>query len=131
MYERSTPLAGRRILIVEDEYLIAMDLALGLGELGAIVVGPAASLAEALEPVADTGHTLDGAVLDVNLRDERVYPVADALTRLGVPFVFASGYDAELMPSAYADVPRCQKPIDRSLIARSLVWQQPEASGFT
>ena len=120
MHERSLSLAGRRILIVEDEYLIAMDLALGLGDLGAEIIGPAASVAEALELVESVGDALDGAVLDVNLRDERVYPVADALTALGVQFIFASGYDAGLMPPAYAGVPRCGKPIDRSMIARFL-----------
>ncbi len=120
MHKHLPSLAGRKILIVEDEYLIAMDLALSLGDLGADIVGPAGSVAEALALVDDVGDALDGAVLDVNLRDERVYPVADALTALGVRFVFASGYDAALMPPAYADVPRCRKPMDRSMIARLL-----------
>ncbi len=113
-------LTGRRILIVEDEYLIAMDLALKLGDIGADVVGPAGSVAEAMELVESTGGSLDGAVLDVNLRDERVYPVADALAALGVRFIFASGYDAGLMPPAYAEVPRCAKPIDTAMIIRFL-----------
>jgi CheY-like chemotaxis protein len=120
MPERSPILAGRRILIVEDEYLVAMDLALGLSDLGADIVGPAASVEEALELVGSVGGELDGAVLDVNLRNERVYPVADALAALGVRFIFASGYDAGLMPPAYADVPRCRKPIDKSMIAQLL-----------
>ena len=97
-----------------------MVRALGLEGLGAEIVGPAGSVAEALELVATDGGDLDGAVLDVNLRDERVYPVADALAERGVRFVFASGYDAELMPPAYAAVPRCGKPIDKSMIARFL-----------
>lgn len=117
MHDRSLSFAGRRVMIVEDEYLIAMDLALGLGDLGAEIVGPAGSVREALELLEDAGNTLDGAVLDVNLRDERVYPVADALRARGVPFVFASGYDAALMPPEYADVPRCGKPIDKAMIA--------------
>lgn len=120
MHKTSPSLAGRRVLIVEDEYLIAIDLALGLSDLGADIVGPAGSVAEALELVDSVGAELDGAVLDVNLRDEKVYPVADALAALGVRFVFASGYDAELMPPAYTDVPRCPKPIDKSMIARFL-----------
>jgi CheY-like chemotaxis protein len=128
MHERSPSLAGRRILIVEDEYLIAMDLALGLEEFGAEVVGPAGSVAEALELVESDGDKLDGAVLDVNLRDERVYPVADALAARGVRFVFASGYDAGVMPPAYADVPRCGKPIDRSLVAKLLSRVDPGSS---
>ena len=120
MHERAPSLSGRRILIVEDEYFIAMDLALSLGDLGAEVVGPAASVAEALALVESVGDELDGAVLDVNLRDERVYPVAEALALRGVRFVFASGYDAVLMPAAYADVPRCVKPVDKSMLARLL-----------
>lgn len=120
MAEQPQSLAGRRILIVEDEYLIAMDLALELGDLGAEVVGPAGSVDEALELIEAEGAQLDSAVLDVNLRDERVYPVADALLARGVTFVFASGYDATLMPAAYADVPRCGKPVDKSMIVRLL-----------
>lgn len=121
MDESSVSLAGRRILIVEDEYLIAMDLALGLGDLGADIVGPAGSVAEALELIDSVGTELDGAVLDVNLRDERVYPVAEALLALGVRFIFASGYDAALMPPEYTDIPRCPKPMDKSLVAKFLV----------
>lgn len=120
MPDTAPSLAGRTILIVEDEYLIAIDLALRLGDLGAEIVGPAGTVAEALALVERVADTLDGAVLDVNLRDERVYPVADALAARGVRFVFASGYDAALMPPAYADVPRSGKPIDVSLIARLL-----------
>ncbi|PZN95104.1 MAG: response regulator [Alphaproteobacteria bacterium] len=114
----------RRILVVEDEYVIAMDLALELEELGFEVVGPAGSVSEALALV-DRGDRLDGAILDVNLRNERVYPVADALAARGVRFVFASGYDARLMPDAYADVPRCGKPIDRAVIVRFLGREAP------
>lgn len=119
MPESLPSLAGRRILIVEDEYFIAMDLALNLGDLGAEIVGPAASVAEALDLI-QTADRLDGAVLDVNLRDERVYTVADELMARGVRFVFASGYDAALMPEAYADIPRCGKPVNKAMVARVL-----------
>ncbi len=115
----------QRILVVEDEYVIAMDLALELEDLGFDVVGPAASVTEALALVDRCGDGLDGAILDVNLRNERVYPVADALAARGVRFVFASGYDARLMPAAYADVPRCGKPIDRLMIMRFLGQETP------
>ena len=66
---------------------------------------------------------VQGAILDVNLRGERVYPVADVLRQRHVPFVFASGYGGELEPRAYADVPRCIKPVDFGVLAQTLVEQ--------
>jgi hypothetical protein len=63
---------------------------------------------------------VQGAILDVNLRGERVYPVADMLRRRNVPFIFASGYGSELEPSEYANVPRCIKPVDFASLARAL-----------
>ena len=124
MSERvSEDLAGRRLLVVEDEYLIAADLAFALEQMGVEVVGPAASVAEALRLVGDQGDRLDGAVLDVNLRNERVYPVADALTALHVPFLFTTGYDAALVSAPYAHIARCEKPVDRrQLVRHMLSW---------
>jgi CheY-like chemotaxis protein len=111
---------GCRYLVVEDEYFIAADLTHLLESLGIEVVGPAASVQEALRLVENDGGRLDGAVLDINLRDERVYPVADALRARGVPFVFTTGYDAASVPSSYADAPRCEKPVDKARLARCL-----------
>jgi CheY-like chemotaxis protein len=116
----SEHLKGRRLLLVEDEYLVAADLAASLESLGAEVIGPAASVEEALSFVQKDGVPLDGAVLDINLRNERVYPVADVLTARGIPFVFTTGYDAVAIPSAYAQVPRCEKPVDRTQLVRWL-----------
>lgn len=113
-------LTGRRLLIVEDEYLIAADLASVLESLGAAVTGPAGTLAEALTLVETEGDRLDAAVLDVNLGGDRVYPVADALRQREIPFVFTTGYDAAALPQSYADVPRCQKPTDERRLARCL-----------
>jgi CheY-like chemotaxis protein len=113
-------LHGRRLLVVEDEYLVADDFALRLEDAGAIVVGPAASVQDALELVKTEGATLDAAVLDVNLAGELVYPVADELASRGVPFVFATGYDASAITSAYADAPHCEKPLDPALLVRAL-----------
>jgi predicted TIM-barrel fold metal-dependent hydrolase len=69
------------------------------------------------------GDQLDGAVLDVNLDGDRVYPIADALLALGIPFVFATGYDLWVIPAVYAGVPRCEKPIRVSLLSRLLAEQ--------
>jgi CheY-like chemotaxis protein len=117
---RPDALRDRRLLVVEDEYLIAAALALALEGDGAEVVGPAGSVRDALALVEAEGDRLDGAVLDINLRDERVYPVADALAARGVPFVFLTGYDARVIPDAYAGVPHCEKPVSSALLWRML-----------
>src|SRR3712207_954447 len=91
------PLAGRRVLVVEDEYFIADDIARALRKLGAEVVGPLASRDEALDAFS-SGQSIDAAVLDINLRGDAVYPVADALRGRKVPFVFATGYDPATIP---------------------------------
>jgi len=117
---RPESLRGRRLLVVEDEYLIAADLTASLESLGVEVIGPAASVDEALFLVETNGGRLDGAVLDINLRDERVYPVADVLTARGVPFIFTTGYDAIALPNSYAGAPRCEKPVDKAQLVRWL-----------
>jgi CheY-like chemotaxis protein len=112
-------LHGKRLLLVEDDYMIATDLARALAEEGAAVVGPAGSVADALALIAG-GAALDGAVLDINLGREPAYPVAAALRERGVPFVFATGYDAWIIPEPFRDVPRCEKPVDMRTLARLL-----------
>jgi CheY-like chemotaxis protein len=86
-------IAGKRVLLVEDEALIAFALEDMLLLLGAQVVGPAFRLDEAVE-LALTSE-LDGAILDVNLNEQRSYAVADELARRGIPFIFATGYGEE------------------------------------
>lgn len=113
-------MSGRRILIVEDEYIIAADLAQSLEDLGVMVIGPAGSVADALALMADQ-PAIDAAVLDVTLGAEKITPVADALRARGVPFVFATGYDAWIIPSAYADAPRFKKPVDTRALAQVLL----------
>src|SRR5215212_6827516 len=107
----STALAGKTILVVEDEYTLASELAHFLEGQGAAVVGPVGTVKGALALVERDGARLDAAVLDINLRTERVYPVADALIDRRVPVVFATGYDELLMATPYIGLPRCQKPI--------------------
>jgi CheY-like chemotaxis protein len=117
--EQAIGVAGRRLLVVEDEYLIASDLASWLEEQGAQVLGPVPSVDDALA-LLDTELLPDAAVLDINLGDEQVFPVADALRAAAVPFVFLSGYDARLIPDHYGDVRRCAKPLDRPRLLRAL-----------
>lgn len=111
-------LCGQRILIVEDEYFVADDLAQQLEAAGAEILGPAPTLERAVELLE--AEQPDAAVLDINLRGERVYPLADDLKRRGVPFVFATGYDARVIPDAYAAVPRCEKPVSREAVVSAL-----------
>ena len=102
-------LARARVLLVEDEYLLADELARAFRRAGAEVVGPASTLAQGLALAASL-RRLDVAVLDVNLGGEAVYPLADKLARRAVPFLFATGYDAPAIDPRYARVPRVEKP---------------------
>ncbi|MFN3932749.1 MAG: response regulator [Brevundimonas sp.] len=112
-------LKGLRLLIVEDEYFIAVDTAEKLAAEGAIVVGPVATVGEALQILAE--HIkLDGAVLDLNLGEEKALPVADALTARGIPFIFATSYAKGDTPARFADIPCFSKPIDVGKVARAL-----------
>ena len=101
-------LEGIRVLVVEDEFLVATLIEDMLVAAGCVVAGPVPRLSEALEAVDH--ETFDAAVLDVNLGGDRVYPVADALSRRNVPFVFVTGYGAGLLPSEYDERPRLCKP---------------------
>jgi CheY-like chemotaxis protein len=83
------------------------------------VVGPVASLSDALDLIARTDR-LDGAILDINLQGEMVYPLVDALKARDVPVVFSSGYGRHDIPARYADVPLCEKPVDTEKVARSM-----------
>jgi CheY-like chemotaxis protein len=109
-----------RVLVVEDDYVIALDLARALDELGAQVVGPVSSAEEAVQLVREHDPQIDAAILDINLGSHLVYPVADALRERAVPFVFATGYEAWSIPPAYGAVPRCSKPVDAAQVIRFL-----------
>jgi two-component SAPR family response regulator len=112
-------IGGKRVLLVEDEYFIVQDLVRALKEAGAEVIGPVATVRDALRLVAASA-ALDGAVLDINLQGDMVYPVADALITRGVPFVFATGYGRESLPARYNAVPRCEKPVEAEKVVKAL-----------
>ena len=104
----TAPLEGARVLVVEDEYLVAVLIQDMLESAGCVVTGPIPRLAEALDAV-DRG-SYDAALLDINLGGERIDPVAAALSRRNVPFVFVTGYGAGGLPGEYAKRPRICKP---------------------
>jgi CheY-like chemotaxis protein len=113
------PFAGRSILIVEDEYFLADDLADEFVRLGADIVGPLSSVADALE-LLQSGPRIDAAVLDINVRNEQIFPLARVLRGHEIPFVFTTGYDKDWIPPEFADVPLCEKPLDPAAVARRL-----------
>lgn len=114
----SALLAGKRILIVEDEPMIAMLLEDMILDEGGVVVGPAGRLVEALGLARAEG--IDAAVLDVNLEGARSFAVADVLRERGIPFMFATGYGAMATTDAHADVPVIAKPYQLDALARGI-----------
>jgi len=118
MPERS--LRNCRVLIAEDEFMVAESLRHELEDIGAIVIGPCATLEQTLAEIASEVQRIDGAVLDVNLAEHAVYPAADMLTARGIPFIFTTGYDANNLPPRFAAIPRCEKPISVSRVARAV-----------
>ena len=101
-------LAGKCILVVEDEYFIASDLKRALQKEEAAVIGPVGDLPRGLALL--DGDRPDAAVLDVNLGETTSYAIADRLTGLSVPFMFLTGYDGWALPATYQAVPRIAKP---------------------
>lgn len=116
---QTAPLHGRSILIVEDEALVAMMIEDLLLDFGAAVVGPAATLTEALE-LARTATPLHAAVLDLNIAGESSVAVADVLAARGVPFAFASGYGEGGLPPELEDRPMLAKPFSQESLIRIL-----------
>ena len=101
-------LTGRRILVVEDDILIAMLIEEILQDLGCVIVGPVATLDAALRLAGD--EALDAAVLDVTIRGGQIYPAAERLLARGIPFILASGYGDWALPEAFRNMPRLTKP---------------------
>jgi len=114
----TTKLHGLRLLVVEDESLVALMIEDMLEELGCIVAASAASLARAL--ALAHSEKLDGALLDMNLAGQPVYPVAEILTDRRVPFIFATGYDRSTIDRRFAHVPVVHKPFDARELGRVL-----------
>jgi PAS domain S-box-containing protein len=115
--EPGRPLIGRRLLVAEDEPLVALALQSMLEEAGADVVGPAKSLQEA---EALKGEDVAAAVIDINLGGQMSYGLAQALLERGVPVLFATGYERVAIPERLQGIPVLQKPIDGPLLVRRL-----------
>jgi len=112
-------LAGKRILVVEDESLVAMLIETILEDLGCAPIGPAASVEEGLGLV--NGETaIDAALLDVNVGGQQVFPVAEALAARGVPFVFSTGYGEAGLPDSWRGRPTLQKPFTEDAVRTAI-----------
>jgi DNA-binding NtrC family response regulator len=110
-------LANRRILVAEDEGLIALDVEAMLQGFGCEVVGPLSELEDIL--LAIQAQPLDGALLDVNLRGRQVFDILPEFISRNIPVVLTSGYDdASLFPDAFRELPRICKPFDQSTLHR-------------
>ncbi|WP_269513896.1 response regulator [Brevundimonas subvibrioides] len=110
---------GRRILVVEDEALVAMLLETMLEDMGFAPVGPVGDIDTALEVLQDDSR-LDGALLDVNVAGREVFPVAEALKMKGVPFVFSTGYGESGLPEDWRGHPTIQKPFTEDAVREAL-----------
>lgn len=109
-------LAGLRILVVEDQYFIAVDLVETIRRHGGIPIGPAAGLEQARSLIR--AGTVDGAILDVKLDDGTSFPLADELAEQGTPVILATGYGAAAVPPEYAHLPRLIKPFHETALVR-------------
>ena len=114
-----TRLSGKRVLVVEDEALIAMLAEEMLGELGCIIHAVAPTVPKALALVEAGGFDL--ALLDVNVARERVFPVAEALAARGIPFAFASGYGEQGLRDDFKGRPLVGKPYSGTQLEKALL----------
>lgn len=109
---------GLRILVVEDEFMIAMAVEAVVTDAGGVVVDMAATLEQALA-MART-EEFDAALLDINLNGEASFPVASVLCERGIPYAFVTGYGRQMVPEAFASAPILTKPYARSDLIRTL-----------
>lgn len=111
-------LAALRVLVIEDEFFLADDIADALRARGATVVGPVATPAAACAAITEDAP--DCALLDLNLGGEIAFPLARTLREANVPFVFATGYGANALPEDLVDAPRIEKPFEPAAAAAAL-----------
>jgi len=120
---------GNRILLVEDEILVAMMMRDILSDLGYAVVGPFSRLSEAM--IAAVHDEIDAGVVDINLGGEFVYPVADVLVARGIPFVFITGYGVESIDKRFGSVPIIKKPVQRQALQKLFIQSDREQAPFS
>lgn len=123
----SDPLDARRILLVEDSPVLGELVREMLADMGCEVVGPIGNMAYALEAAAR--EPIDAAVIDLNIRGGKVYPVARTLDRRGIPFLVVSGYGDWTMPAEWRERPRLVKPFTPEALGAALKAMLADGSG--
>src|SRR5688500_2703610 len=116
--ENTAPLAGLRVLVVEDDYFIADEICTTLRDGGAEVLGPSPDLQHGLDMVKS--ERVDCAVLDINLHGDLAFSLAGELRKRGTPSIFATGYDQSVLPGAFSDSVRLEKPINLNALLRAV-----------
>lgn len=117
--EQTAELDGKRIVVVEDDFLLATDICRELRELGATVLGPAPTPFYATQLIGR--RKIDAAVLDVRLHGTTVFEVADLLRNQGVPILFATAYDHKALPMRFRQCSHLEKPLDRKKLVSEIV----------
>lgn len=128
MSNKGLPLEGCSVMVVEDDFLLADDISYALEDAGAVVLGPFAEVRSAFELLEDRRPDL--AVLDVNLGGETSFEIGRDLRRRGVPILFATGYDASIIPSDLAGAAYLIKPLTVAMLISTLVDARRCAAGL-
>jgi DNA-binding NtrC family response regulator len=116
-------LQGRRILVIEDDFLLAETLTDMLEDAGATVVGSIGWRDEAFVFVSRDSIKFDTVIPDINLHGQPSYPIADVLIERGIHFVFVTGYGADAIEAAYRRYLRCEKPFEQKVLFAALERQ--------
>lgn len=117
---------GAQILIVEDEFLIANDLARAVREAGGHLVGPVSTIDQAEKLVRE--QRVDAAIIDVNLRGRMAFELISSLASTNLPCVIVSGYAGEALPEALSNIPRLEKPVSPASVVQALANELVRAS---
>ncbi|MDO9639919.1 MAG: response regulator [Pseudotabrizicola sp.] len=110
---------GCKILVMEDDYIVALDLCAHVKSLGITVIGPAGKVRDGLE-LARSAQTMHGALLDVNISGQTVFPVADVLIERNIPITFVTAYDMATLPPQYRKFRQIDKPMDPAEVSQAL-----------
>jgi DNA-binding response OmpR family regulator len=116
--DNAAPLAGLRVLVVEDDYFIADEICTTLRAGGAEVLGPSPDIEHGLDVVKS--ERLDCAVLDINLHGDLAFTLADELRKRGTPSIFATGYDRSVLPGTFSNSVRLEKPVNLQELLRAV-----------
>ncbi|TIT70956.1 MAG: response regulator [Mesorhizobium sp.] len=118
-FKPAAPLQGRRVLVVEDEYLIAAELEEAIREAGGRIIGPVANPQDASRKIAS--EDVECATVDIKLGGAATFAVAVELKAHGIPFIFVTGYDRTIVPSEFSGVQRLVKPVKTDDVIRHLI----------